>query len=529
MKEESAAESNDELNSRPTKKLKAADESFSFFDLRTAKGQILFIVVTCTIAVLVSQLPVNQLKDFINSPRHACPKVNNFSETTRKPSYWIYGAGGEGQWVHVNKVLQRLGFERVSQEKSATADLLWAHDYPFTKLRAKILDMKPHQKINHFPGCGFLTNKVDLCTTTKYDFIPKAFKLPTDQEAFKKYAEKNPKALFVVKHHQHRHIKIKNVQDINLKDNLTFVQEFIENPLLVDGHKFDIGVYTIITSVNPLRVYIYYGDILFRYCPVKYYPFDKDNVDKYIVGDDYKPTWDLPSLSRFYSALGYGMKGSFDAYMRSKGRNPQVIWDQVEEEIRLTILDKEKHIVASLKRYNSKNFFEMMRFDLIIDDNLKVHLMEANMSPNLSSAHFKQNTILYEQVIFNLLNLVGVGHYLHRDSLVRQATDTELMLSTDKNIMVNADTCGQLPCSESCAPIECQLCKPCLTNQDIAMLHLAYREHVNRGDTKRIFPPSTTNFTKFHYDEDYYKNLNPRNRLMVQWFRGKCLTDASWC
>lgn len=57
-----------------------------------------------------------------------------------------------------------------------------------------------------------------------------------------------------------------------------------------------------------------------------------------------------------------------------------------------------------------------MRFDLAIDDALRVYLMEANMSPNLSSAHFAQNQLLYEQVIYNLLNLVGVGSPLARQS-----------------------------------------------------------------------------------------------------------------
>lgn len=74
--------------------------------------------------------------------------------------------------------------------------------------------------------------------------------------------------------------------------------------------------------------------------------------------------------------------------------------------------------IFQLKQFKFKHsFFEMMRFDLVIDNNLKVYLMEANMSPNLSSAHFLPNTLLYEQVIFNLLNLVGVGSTLHRESL----------------------------------------------------------------------------------------------------------------
>lgn len=68
----------------------------------------------------------------------------------------------------------------------------------------------------------------------------------------------------------------------------------------------------------------------------------------------------------------------------------------------------------------------MMRFDLVIDDKLKVHLLEANMSPNLSSAHFLQNTLLYEQVIYNLLNLVGVGSTLHRESLRKRYVDGKM-------------------------------------------------------------------------------------------------------
>ena len=28
-----------------------------------------------------------------------------------------------------------------------------------------------------------------------------------------------------------------------------------------------------------------------RFCPAKYYPFDPNNLDKYVVGDDYTPTW----------------------------------------------------------------------------------------------------------------------------------------------------------------------------------------------------------------------------------------------
>lgn len=242
---------------------------------------------------------------------------------------------------HVHLVLERLGYKR--DNNTSDWDLLWAHDYPFTKIPIEMKAIKPHQKVNHIPGCGFITNKVDLATTN-LKYIPKSFKLPTDKDSLIAYAKTHPNKLFVQKQNQHRKIFIKSLEEIDFEDNNTFVQEFIQNPLLVDGHKFDIGVYTIITSVDPLRVYIYNGDILFRYCPVKYYPFDSKNVDKYIVGDDYLPSWEVPSLSQYYTGLGFGMKGSFEGYMKSKGRTTNIIWDQVEDAIRIAILEKEKYI-----------------------------------------------------------------------------------------------------------------------------------------------------------------------------------------
>ena len=74
----------------------------------------------------------------------------------------------------------------------------------------------------------------------------------------------NPHKKFVQKSNNHRGIKVERVENLDLSQNNSFVQEYINNPLLVDGHKFDIGVYTMLTSVNPLRIYIH-SDVLFRF------------------------------------------------------------------------------------------------------------------------------------------------------------------------------------------------------------------------------------------------------------------------
>lgn len=157
---------------------------------------------------------------------------------------------------------------------------------------------------------------------------------------------------------------VRNVSEIRFDDADSFLQEFVEDPFLVDGHKFDIGVYVTITSVDPLRVYIYGGDVLFRYCPLPYYPFDAGQLDKYVVGDDYMPTWEVPSLAHSYTKLGYGMRDAFDAYVRLQGHKPEVIWDRVEDAIRMAVLAKEKHIVDAVRQqhYNFSRWIQISTF-----------------------------------------------------------------------------------------------------------------------------------------------------------------------
>lgn len=191
----------------------------------------------------------------------------NKENCNERPKYWAYAKNADvdnrnGLLQHVHSVLERAGYEKGSNQSSW--DLLWAHDSPFTPLHETLQKLKPHQRVNHYPGTGYLTTKVYLATTNS-KFIPKAFKLPKSKDDFFKYADENKDSLFLVKLNTHRGVHLKNVSEINVSDENSFVQEYIQKPFLVDGHKFDIGVYVAITSVNPLRAYWFAGDVLFRY------------------------------------------------------------------------------------------------------------------------------------------------------------------------------------------------------------------------------------------------------------------------
>lgn len=467
----------------------------------------------------IHQLQEKCLKSIQSIPKDSGRHHNlqtSCPQSSPKRKYFLQAKNSEGDYLkHVRNVFAYLGYERA---KSITDswDVMWAYEYPFSSVLTPS-SLGSHQQVNHFPGLGYLTSKVYLATS-KYKYIPHAFSLPHDKDKFLNFAQKHKEKLWVQKSNKHRGITIKSVDQLDLSASDTFIQEFVQNPFLVDGRKFDIGIYTIITSLDPLRVYVMKSEWLIRYCAVDYNPFDVSIPDKYVVGDDYTPTWELPSLKDVYQRLKFSHKNSLFYYLDMRGHNSVAMENEVYKAIADIIYEKKSDILKIVSKYpyGSKSFFEMVRFDFVIDSEINVYLMEVNMSPNLSSAHFKQNGVMYEQVVFNTLNLAGLSRVSdHRDTI-------DNILSNDRNLQVYKDEC--LKCS-NCDSDVCKLCLFCTSDSIKEMLKSAFRERVNQGHCIRVYPHSS----RIQKDYNSFSKLSINDRLLHLWYKGKCIEDKTWC
>uniref|UniRef100_A0A7E4ZVL4 Tubulin polyglutamylase TTLL6 n=1 Tax=Panagrellus redivivus TaxID=6233 RepID=A0A7E4ZVL4_PANRE len=473
---------------------------------------------------------LDQLPSYSSPPDTAkLPSEPTDNQNNANPIAIISGnkvkPGDPAHLMHIHAVFERLGYttylgiDSFLDSGKTDFDVLWNHEYSFlnVKLKPLIENPKAHQLINHIPGSGYYTSKVSLATANISLGVPKAFALPSKKDAFEAYANANPDLKWVQKSNAHRGIKVVPKEQLDLTQKDTFVQHFVENPLLVDGRKFDIGIYTVITSISPLRVYIYDGDVLLRFCAKDYEPFDVEDVDKYVVGDDYTPLWEMPSLKDDFLINDYTFKESLDAHLRERDINPEQIWDQVREIIRQVFEAQNPFMIKSAEKYKNKRaYFELSRFDFVVDTNLKVYLMEANMSPNLSSGHFAQNKALYEQVIFNIFSMLGLAKRIH--GIPSTTGDGYSMQVSNKDVHVNFDFCNdatQCPGNENCL-----LCATSMTPEWRFILKQTFLEQISRRQMRRILPRGDLTFSAPATHADY---------LLGLWLDAKCHQNRVFC
>jgi len=176
---------------------------------------------------------------------------------------------------------------------------------------------------------------------------------------------------------------------------------------------FDFGVYVLVSSVDPLRIYRYDREVLLRFCLQPYYPFDPSNVDKYVVHDTKLHAWQMASLQPLIKA-GCSYKAAIESHLQARGYNLTSFYEQIDDAIVQLIVSNEKAVIKRSREFAAPtNFFELVRFDFVVDNDFDVWLMEVNLSPNLTPTKpkYEPNALGYEQVVHNVLKLVGAGSY----------------------------------------------------------------------------------------------------------------------
>jgi hypothetical protein len=365
--------------------------------------------------------------------------------------------------------------------------------------------MNDYQWINHFPSSFEITRKMDLFKNfsimqkkfkkKEYNYCPDTFLIPDEAHKFKEHLEDlknssgyNKDKLWIVKPNKLSRGRgiylIKNFEALDTKDE-GVVSEYIDNPLCVNGHKFDLRVYVVVTSFYPLKIYVY-REGLARFATEKYsknateknlyvhltnYSINKKNKNfdgKKKMADDTLPyKW---SLTNFFYRLA------------NCGIDVDLIWEQIYDLIIKSILSAESYISHYTKQKFKKinKSFEIFGYDIMVDENLKPRLMEINLSPSLS-LESNMDIKLKINLVTEMFNLFGF----------RKLSTATLL--PDKNIDEESEA-SSIPGKPKLKVKNLKYIEPELTNEQIDELvdMIENDEYATKEEKKKMIELATS-------------------------------------
>ena len=137
------------------------------------------------------------------------------------------------------------------------------------------------------------------------------------------------------------------------KDEPHVVSKYISNPLLVSGYKFDVRLYVLVTSIDPMRVYIY-NEGLVRFASEPYshsekgskfshltnYSINKNNAsfvqNKNATEQDVGNKWSLSALQAHFKNLGIDL---------------ELMWGKIYDAVLKSLISVENTLFESSKKY----------------------------------------------------------------------------------------------------------------------------------------------------------------------------------
>lgn len=277
-------------------------------------------------------------------------------------------------------------------------------------LLARVAKLKNFQRINHFPSMHVICRKNHLCNTLGkmkkvfpkyYCFFPKTWTLKAQMNDFRKYLNTSAAhgKTFIFKPNagcQGKGIVItRTPMEIAEEADETVVQEYISNPLLISGKKFDMRVYVLVTSVRHLSVHIF-NEGLVRLCTEDYVKPSGSNMDEQCV---HLTNYSVNKLSdKFFvtdeeTGGSTGSKRDFaflNQYLFDTGADPDKVWSRIETMIVKTLLAGLPELIQmynSCFPHSNEGFtcYEVLGFDVLLDQNYRPWLLEVNHSPSLNT------------------------------------------------------------------------------------------------------------------------------------------------
>jgi len=202
---------------------------------------------------------------------------------------------------------------------------------------------------------------------------------------------------------------LKNITNIKKECLIT---KYLINPHLIKGFKYDLRIHGLVTSVKPLKIYLY-DEGLVRVASEKYDPKKIDNefsflTNLYINRKNKKKFIYPKNLSNIEDSNLWNL-AAFKRYCKRNNINYDKLYDDFGDIFIKMVLSVREKIIDNIKlnKLSSSNFYHVIGFDIIYDENMKPYLLESNRRCGLRDDNDAEKYYTHN-IVADTINLVGV-------------------------------------------------------------------------------------------------------------------------
>ena len=324
-----------------------------------------------------------------------------------------------------------------------------------------ISKMHTWQRCNHLPGIYNLAKKNMLGRhlmrmqkefPEDYDFFPQTFMLPHDYKDFMQVIGEKRNKTFIVKPEalsQGKGIFLTRSPDQLLvnqsgqKEDVVMdhmiVQRYLTKPYLLDGYKFDFRLYVLINGISPMRIYMY-NDGLARLATELYKmpaPGNLNNLFMHLTNYAINKESAKYQQNDSETRDDVGHKRSYAAVMRLlRAKHGDEAVDTLSAEINDIIIKTMciaqphvHHLIRSAQPDDLQNetCFQILGFDVILDDNLRPYLLEVNQMPSFATDSPLDSKIK-SGVIFDTIAMLNLSRRRRYKQMLERKKEQERRL-----------------------------------------------------------------------------------------------------
>ena len=358
-----------------------------------------------------------------------------------KRRYWLGGNRHPDQDAFF---IDALDSKLWTKSDSENWDSCWFTGMPDEDVFEQLDETK---SINHIPGNNGLTIKDFLHNTlatardrlestprkSRMDFFPSVYTLPEGYHDWLKHAHDDPDHKWILKpknSSRGRGIEVvRDLADVPV-DNKFMVQDYLDDPHLINDRKYVLRLYVLVSSVEPLRVYLYDEG----FAKLASDPYDLDDLDNPFA---HLTNPDINALNEDAEApVVFVNFKEYRKWLREQGHDDVVLFDKVRDLVTITSLSVRERMRGRTSQIEAptNGCYELMGFDCFINSDLKPYLLECNLSPDLKVCSGPEDggDVEYEvknQVVVDMVSLLGLNLPLEETSQMNMFERTDLELS----------------------------------------------------------------------------------------------------